>query len=218
VGFSPEIVVKVDRDGLVVTQPLAGTRRMVGDRRENERLRSELCDDSKEVYEHAISVKAASEELLSLCSPGSVTIGEYMTVKERGTVQHLASSLSGQLAEGRTQWDALMTLFPAVTASGVPKLAALHAIRRFEQGNRGLYGGSVLTVDEDGALDAALVLRTAFWQDGRAWLQAGAGIVGQSNPDRELEETCEKLRSVSNCIVRETTAAGGTQGKASSDG
>lgn len=201
VGFSPETVVEVGADGRVVTQPLAGTRRLTGDGEEDRRLHDQLLSDSKEIFEHAISAKVAYDELAELCVPGTVAANDLMSIKERGTVQHLASSLSGQLPEGVRNWDALTALFPAVTASGVPKSAAYECIQRYEQGERGLYSGAVLTVDEDGAMDAALTLRTVFEQNGLAWLRAGAGVVEQSDPEREFEETCEKLRSVALNIV-----------------
>lgn len=203
-GFSPEIVVEVDQQGWVTTQPLAGTRELTALTELNEDLRSELLNDSKEIFEHAISVKVAWDELTELCQPDSVVVNDFMTVKERGSVQHLASSVSGQLPAEATAWQAFGALFPAVTASGVPKRAAYQAIHRHEPRPRGLYSGAVLTVDQSGALDAALVLRTIFQRAGRTWLRAGAGIVEQSRPEREFEETCEKLRSVALHVVPAT--------------
>lgn len=200
-GFSPEIVAQVDPAGRVVSQPLAGTRALTGDRTENERLRRELLADPKEIYEHAISVKIAYDELLGVCADGTVDVEEFMVVKERGTVQHLASRVSGQLSAGRDAWDAFGAVFPAVTASGVPKDAAYDSIRNNESEARGLYSGAVLTLDQDGSMDAALVLRSVYRQNGRTWLRAGAGIVGNSLPERELEETCEKLGSVGRFLV-----------------
>nr|ADE34507.1 SsfH [Streptomyces sp. SF2575] len=200
-GFSPEIVVQVDDQGRVTSQPLAGTRALTQDPAENLRLRTELLADPKEVYEHAISVKIGWDELIEVCEPGTVDVVEFMTVKERGSVQHLASRVSGQLASGRHAWDAFGAVFPAVTASGVPKDAAYASIRSHESELRGLYSGAVLTVEQGGAMDAALVLRAVYRQNGRTWLRAGAGIVGQSLPDREFEETCEKLGSVARFLV-----------------
>lgn len=200
-GFSPEIVVQVDERGWVTTQPLAGTRELTAHTDHNETLRSELLGDTKEIFEHAISVKVAWDELAELCEPDSVVVNDFMTIKERGSVQHLASSVSGQLPGHVGPWRAFGALFPAVTASGVPKRAAYRAIHRHEPESRGLYSGAVLTVDQSGALDAALVLRTIFQRDGRTWLRAGAGIVEQSRPEREFEETCEKLRSVALHVV-----------------
>ena len=200
-GFSPEIVVNVDCGGRVVSQPLAGTRALTADPQRNQRLRRELLADSKEVFEHAISVRTSLDELEAVCRPGSMTVEEFMAVRERGSVQHLASRVAGRLAEGRDAWDAFGAVFPAVTASGVPKDAAYASIRSHEPRARGLYSGAVLKVDQDGSLDAALVLRAIYRQEGMTWLQAGAGIVGQSSPVREFEETCEKLDSIARYLV-----------------
>lgn len=200
-GFSPEVVVSVSAGGEVVSQPLAGTRALSDDEALNERHRAELLCDAKEVYEHAISVKVCNDELLAVCQPGSVHVRELMTVKRRGSVQHLASQVGGLLAPGLDSWDAFAAVFPAVTASGVPKEAAYATIRRHESEPRGLYGGAVMTVDDSGALDAALVLRSVHRDRDRTWLRAGAGIVEQSTPDREFEETCAKLDSVARFLV-----------------
>ncbi|MEU0052731.1 salicylate synthase [Streptomyces sp. NPDC006309] len=200
-GFSPETVVEVDAGGAVSTQPLAGTRAHgLGDE-QDARLRGELVEDAKEIYEHAISVKLGYEELRTVCDPGSVVVSDYMTVKPRGSVQHLGSRVVGQLAPEKSAWDALEALFPAITASGVPKEAAYERIARLEPGPRGLYSGAVLTASSDGSMDAALVLRALYEQDGRAWLRAGAGIVADSQPARELEETREKLSSVAPHVI-----------------
>ncbi|MFG2006872.1 salicylate synthase [Spirillospora sp. NPDC048911] len=200
-GFSPEIVCRVTADGRVASQPLAGTRALTPDLLENEVLRADLLGSAKEVYEHAISVKVGADELVDVCEPGSIEVPEFMAIRERGSVQHLASRVAGRLAAGRRAWDAFGAVFPAVTASGVPKEAAYRNIRRHESEARGLYSGAVMTVDHTGELDAALVLRSAYRVNGRTWLRAGAGIVGQSTPEREYEETCEKLDSVARFLV-----------------
>ncbi|MDI3419580.1 salicylate synthase [Streptomyces luteolus] len=206
-GFSPELVVTVSADGLVRTQPLAGTRARTACAAENGRLRAELLADVKEIHEHEISVTAATEELATVCTPDTITLDEYLTVKERGSVQHLASRLSGRLAPGLRCWDAFTALFPAITVSGVPKAAAVADIARMEAQPRGMYGGAVLTAAADGSLDATLVLRAVFEQGGRTWLRAGAGVVRQSDPAREMEETCEKLRSIAAYLVPERVPA-----------
>ncbi|WP_308277295.1 salicylate synthase [Streptomyces ginkgonis] len=203
-GFSPEIVTTVDADGLVRAQPLAGTRALEGHLERDLARRAELYRDAKEVFEHAISVRLVATELDRICATGSVRVEDFMSVSERGSVQHLASRLAGRLAEGATRWDALAALFPAVTASGIPKAAACDWISRAERPGRGLYSGAVITADADGSLDAALVLRSVFRRDGRTWLRAGAGIVAHSDPDRELEETREKLRSIGRHLVPAT--------------
>ncbi|MFI5782796.1 salicylate synthase [Nocardia sp. NPDC051570] len=206
-GFSPEIVVSVTSEGSVVSQPLAGTRALSSDAAANSAKRAELLSSSKEIYEHAISVKVGNDELLTVCDPESVVVRNLMGIEERGSVQHIGSQVTGRLAAGRDAWDAFAAVFPAVTASGVPKTAAYETIRKLETERRGLYSGAVLTVDQSGELDAALVLRSVYRQHGRTWLRAGAGIVGQSLPEREFEETCEKLDSVARFLVADALTA-----------
>jgi mycobactin phenyloxazoline synthetase len=218
-GFSPETVLEVDPDGVVRTQPLAGTRALVnGDAELNARLRAELLSNAKEVYEHAVSVRAAWHDIAAVCRPDSISVIDFMSVKHRGTVQHLGSRVVGRLASGRGPWDALAAVFPAVTATGIPKPAAAEFIQRHERAPRGLYGGAVLQVRSDGGLDAALVLRTVFQRDGRTWLRAGAGIVAESDADREFEETCEKLRSVAQNLVARTESRSSSDAMGRSSG
>ncbi|WP_205855821.1 salicylate synthase [Phytoactinopolyspora endophytica] len=210
-GFSPETVVEVDSAGQVRSQPLAGTRAFGSDATENLRLREELLGDAKEVHEHAISVRLAADEVGAICRPGSVAVTEFMSVQERGSVQHLASRVTGLLRDGETAWSALAALFPAVTVTGAPKPAALRTIRSRESEPRGLYGGAVLMAEGDGSLDAALALRTVFQRGGRSWLRAGAGVMSQSVPDREWEETCEKLRSIAPHLRARRAAPAGSR-------
>jgi salicylate synthetase len=195
-GFSPETVLEVAENGRVSTQPLAGTRAHGSDPAENDRRRVELLRDPKEIHEHAVSVRLAWEEMAAVCRPGSVVVEEFMAVRPRGSVQHLASRVTGRLGEKAGPWDAFASLFPAITATGVSKRDALHALARHEEGPRGLYGGAVFRGSTAGALDVALVLRTLIGNGEETWLRAGAGITAQSSPDREIEETCEKLRSI----------------------
>ncbi|WP_327153272.1 salicylate synthase [Streptomyces tubercidicus] len=195
-GFSPETVLEIGEDGRVSTQPLAGTRALGSDPAENERRRAELLSDPKEIHEHAVSVRLAWDEMAAVCRPGSVVVEEFMAVRPRGSVQHLASRVTGRLRPDAGPWDAFASLFPAITVTGVSKRVALQALARHEEGPRGLYGGAVFRGNTDGALDAALVLRTLIGAGNEAWLRAGAGVTAQSSPEREIEETCEKLRSV----------------------
>ncbi|MGQ4488529.1 salicylate synthase [Streptomyces sp. 372A] len=200
-GFSPETVVEVGTDRSVSSQPLAGTRALTGDAAEDRRLREHLLADPKELHEHAISVKVAVDELAEPCRPETVVVQEYMVIKERGSVQHLASRVVGRMAEDASAWDAFAAVFPAVTASGVPKAAAYDVISDCEPRARGLYAGTVMTVAQDGSMDAALALRSVFRRNGETWLQAGAGVVEHSVPERELEETREKLKCVADRLV-----------------
>ena len=179
-GFSPETVVEVNSRGEVSTQPLAGTRALTG---------------------HAASVKLACEELSMVADANGPWVSEFMEIKPRGSVQHLGSRVNCRLADGKNAWDALAVLFPAITASGIPKAPAYELIKKHETAPRMLYSGAVLRADSDGSLDAALVLRTVYQHAGKAWLRAGAGIVLGSTPAREHEETCEKLSSVAPYVV-----------------
>lgn len=201
IGFSPETVVEVSQSGEVSTQPLAGTRALTTDEAENLRLRDVLTNDTKEIAEHAVSVKLAVDELIPLCEDHSTHVSDFMNVSLRGSVQHLASRVKGQLRAEFDAWDAFGALFPAVTASGIPKRPAIEAIQRLEPITRGAYSGSVFMINSKGEKDAALVLRSLYKLDSGVALQAGAGIVDQSLPERELEETIEKLQSVSLFII-----------------
>ncbi len=201
VGFSPETVVECTADGEVETCPLAGTRLIGNSPDEENAYREELTSDCKEIHEHAISVKTSCEELKQVCPHKTVVVSDFMGVSRRGTVQHLASRVKGKLKPGYSVWHAFNALFPAVTASGIPKRASLTSIARHENKPRNLYSGCVMIASSDGFLDAALVLRTIFQKNGKAWLRAGAGIVEMSDPDFELAETCGKLKSVSQYLV-----------------
>ncbi len=207
-GFSPETLLEVSADGIVSTQPLAGTRALTGEATEDARLKRELLRDAKEIAEHAISVQLAMDEMSTLCDPKTLGVSEFMRVYPRGTVQHIASRVRGRLAPGRHAWHAFEKLFPAITASGIPKREALDSIQRYEQRPRGLYSGCVFTVDSEGAMDAALVLRSVYRDSERCWLQAGAGLVPLSTPEREWTETCEKLASVIRHLRKSATKKG----------
>ena len=181
-GYSPELVAAVHHDGVVVTEPLAGTRALGRGAELDREAREDLESNTKEIVEHA------------------------MSVRERGSVQHLGSTVTGRLHASKNRMDALETLFPAVTASGIPKAASVDAIPRLDDCPRELYSGAVVRFSVDGRLDAALTLRTEYERDGRTWLRADAGIIAASDPDREFEETCEKLTTLAPYLVarRET--------------
>ncbi|PLB53579.1 ADC synthase [Aspergillus steynii IBT 23096] len=206
-GFSPELVMSV-REGIVATEPLAGTRSRLGSAAEVEKLTQELTHDPKEIMEHVMSVKEAMEELNRLCVSGTVTTDDFMSVRPRGSVQHLGSRVSGTLTADKDPWDALGVTFPSITASGIPKRAALEGIQRLENRPRELYSGAVLMLDGPDSFEASLVLRTVFQDPHRAWIQAGAGVIAQSSPDRELTETREKLASIAPFVVTEATPVG----------
>nr|WP_323055638.1 salicylate synthase [Mycobacterium pinniadriaticum] len=192
-GFSPELVTAVHRDGTVTTEPLAGTRAFGRGAINDRAARDDLESDAKEIVEHALSVRTALLEIAEVAEPGSVAVTDFMTVRERGSVQHLGSTVGARLSPAQNRMDALEALFPAVTASGIPKAPGVEAILRLDEMPRGLYSGAVATFTPDGGLDAALALRAVYEADSRTWLRAGAGIIAASSSDREFEETCEKM-------------------------
>ncbi len=195
-GFSPETVVEADGTGWVNSQPLAGTRALTHDKAQDQKLRADLLSDPKEIAEHAVSTKLALEELAPICQAETLCVSEFMAIRERGSVQHLASRVKGLLQIGKNRWDAFIALFPAVTASGIPKKPSLQAISHFEREPRQLYSGCVMLLDSSGKLDAALILRSLYQHKEHCWLQAGAGLVRDSKPEREWQETCEKLEGI----------------------
>jgi salicylate synthetase len=200
-GYSPELVAAVRDDGVVVTEPLAGTRALGHGAARDRQARDDLESDSKEIVEHAISVRGSLLEVTEVAEPGSTAVVDFMTVRERGSVQHLGSTVTGRLDPSKDRMDALETLFPAVTASGIPKAASVDAILRLDECPRELYSGAVVMFSADGGLDAALTLRSVYERDGRTWLRAGAGIIAASDPNREFEETCEKLATLAPHLV-----------------
>lgn len=201
-GFSPELVAAVHADGSVITEPLAGTRAFGRGTDSDQAARNDLESNSKEIVEHAISVRSSLQEIAEVAQPGTTVVTDFMTVRERGSVQHLGSTVGGVLAQTMNRMDALEALFPAVTASGIPKAESVDAILRLDESPRGLYSGAVVMFSADGGMDAALTLRSAYEVDGQTWLRAGAGIIAESTPEREFEETCEKLTTLAPYLVR----------------
>lgn len=200
-GYSPELVTAVQPDGMVVTEPLAGTRALGRGPAHDRQAREDLESNSKEIVEHAISVRTSLKEIAEITEPGTAVVTDFMAVRERGSVQHLGSTVIGRLDSSSDRMDALEALFPAVTASGIPKAGGVEAIMRLDEGPRGLYSGAVVMFSSDGSLDAALTLRAAYEYEGRTWLRAGAGIIEASDPEREFEETCEKLSTLAPYLV-----------------
>nr|WP_238356638.1 salicylate synthase [Kribbella italica] len=202
-GMSPESVLHSAGDGVVTSELVAGTRALTGVAATDRRLARELFDDPKEILEHAVSVRDTVTQLRTVCAPDSLTVKPFMDVARFGGVQHLESAVTGRLAAGSSAWTALAALFPAIALTGSPRNEAITTIRQLEATERGLFGGSVVSLDVSGAVDSAVVLRTVFQREGRAFLRAGGGIVAGSQPSREFEETCEKLRGVAAHVVTE---------------
>lgn len=200
-GYSPELVAAVRPDGVVITEPLAGTRAFGRGSTVDRQARDDLESSCKEIAEHAISVRTSLREITEIAAPGTAAVTDFMAVRERGSVQHLGSTVSARLDSSSDRMGALEALFPAVTASGIPKAAGVDAVLRLDEGPRGLYSGAVVVFSADGGLDAALTLRAVYECNGRTWLRAGAGIIEASEPEREFEETCEKLGTLTPYLI-----------------
>jgi anthranilate synthase component 1 len=206
-GSSPEMLVKVQgRDAYY--KPLAGTRRRGSDEIEDRELEEELLADPKERAEHIMLVDLGRNDLGRVCEYGSVKVERLMYVERYSHVMHLESSLRGRLRENVDCFDALAACFPAGTLSGAPKVRAMEIIDELEPTRRGIYGGAILYLDFSGNLDSCIGLRTLVAKRGRAYVQAGAGIVADSVPEREYDESVNKARAVIKAL--EIAHSGGT--------
>ncbi|MBD2309021.1 chorismate-binding protein [Chroococcidiopsis sp. FACHB-1243] len=201
VGFSPETLLEVYEDGFIVTNPLAGTRPRSQSLEEDNRLSHELFTDAKEVKEHALSIWLAQSEIASFCLPGTIQVFNFMEVKKYRCVQHLSSRVGGQLQPGKTLWDALKVLFPGITVSGIDKQQALKWIDRLEDEPRGIYAGGIGWVDSSGTGDLAIAIRSVYQYGDRIYLNAGAGIVAESIPEKEYIESVNKMNTMLTNLV-----------------
>jgi anthranilate synthase component 1 len=195
VGSSPEIMVRVEGDRVTI-RPLAGTRRRGVSEEEDDRLAAELLADPKERAEHIMLVDLGRNDIGRVAQYGSVQLSDVMTVERYSHVMHLCSTVSGRLQPGKTAFDALRSCLPAGTLSGAPKVRAMEIIDELEPHRRGPYGGAVGYVDFGGNLDTCITLRTLVLKGQTAYLQAGAGIVADSVPEAEYEETLNKARGL----------------------
>ena len=199
VGTSPEKLVQVE-DRRVETRPLAGTRRRGADPTEDKRLEKELLSDLKERAEHVMLVDLGRNDVGRVAKPGTVAVDRLMEIERYSHVMHISSTVSGQLREGKTSLDALRAAFPAGTVSGAPKIRAMEVIAELEPDQRGVYAGSLGYVSFGGNIDMAITLRTVVVADGIAYVQAGCGVVADSKPEREYEETLEKAGAMFKAI------------------
>jgi anthranilate synthase component 1 len=199
VGTSPEKLVQVEGTH-VETRPLAGTRRRGVDAAEDSRLEKELLNDLKERAEHVMLVDLGRNDVGRVARPGTVSVERLMEVERYSHVMHISSTVGGELREGRTSLDALRAAFPAGTVSGAPKIRAMEIIADLEPDQRGVYAGSLGYVSFGGNLDMAITLRTIVVAGGVAYVQAGAGVVADSRPEREFDETLEKAGAMFQAI------------------
>ena len=195
VGSSPEMLVRVEGRH-AVTHPIAGTRPRGKSEEEDRRLADELKRNEKEKAEHVMLVDLGRNDIGRVCDYGTVRVPTFMGLEKYSHVMHLVSVVEGELAEGRDRLDALVSCFPAGTVSGAPKVRAMQIINELEPTRRGLYAGAVGYLDFAGNLDFCIAIRSILLEGGKAYIQAGAGIVADSNPTAEYEETRDKARAM----------------------
>jgi len=210
IGASPELLVRVE-DGVVSTHPIAGTRRRGRTPAEDLALEQELVGDEKERAEHVMLVDLGRNDIGRVSRPGTVRVSQFMQVERYSHVMHLVSHVTGELRPELSAYDALQACFPAGTVSGAPKIRAMEIIAELEGDRRGPYAGAVGYFSYSGNLDTAITIRTCLYRDGVASVQAGGGIVADSDPDQEHQETLNKARAVLSAIdlaERELSDAG----------
>ncbi|PYC87728.1 anthranilate synthase component I [Streptomyces tateyamensis] len=204
VGSSPEALVKVTA-GQAMVHPIAGTRHRGATPQEDAELAAELLADPKERAEHLMLVDLGRNDLGRVCAPGSVEVVDFMSVERYSHVMHIVSTVTGEVADGRTAFDVLTACFPAGTLSGAPKPRAMRIIEELEPTRRGLYGGCVGYLDFAGDADTAIAIRTAVLRGGTAYVQAGAGVVADSDPAGEDTECRNKAAAVLRAVATANT-------------
>lgn len=195
VGSSPEILVRL-RDGVVTIRPLAGTRRRGATPEEDKALAAELLGDPKERAEHLMLLDLGRNDVGRVSQIGSVEVKDKFVIEYYSHVMHIASHVEGRIAEGYDAVDALFAGFPAGTVSGAPKVRAMEIIDELEVSRRGVYAGAVGYFSADGGMDTCIALRTALVKDGTMYVQAGGGVVADSDPEAEYQESCNKARAL----------------------
>jgi anthranilate synthase component I len=207
VGSSPEALVTVV-DGQATTHPIAGTRWRGATDEEDELLEKDLRHDEKERSEHVMLVDLGRNDLGRVCEPGTVKVRNFFSVERYSHVMHLVSTVTGRLRGDKNAVDAVLSCFPAGTLSGAPKVRAMQVIDELEPTRRGLYGGIVGYLDFAGNADTAIAIRTALVREGRAYVQAGGGIVADSDPAAEDTECLNKARAVLSAVATAATLQG----------
>ena len=195
VGSSPEVLVRL-RDGIVTIRPLAGTRPRGATRAEDERLAQELLADPKERAEHLMLLDLGRNDVGRVAETGSVRVTEQFAIERFSHVMHISSTVQGRLRPGLDALDALIAGFPAGTLTGAPKIRAMEIIEELEPTRRGLYAGCIGYFAANGTMDTCIGLRTAVVKDGTMHVQAGGGVVADSTPEGEYEETLQKSRAL----------------------
>jgi anthranilate synthase component 1 len=195
IGSSPEVMVRLEQ-GIAELKPIAGTRRRGKTEQEDRRLADELLEDPKERAEHVMLVDLGRNDLGRIARIGSVQVNQLMAVERYSHVMHLVSLVQAQLAPGNDAFDLLRATFPAGTLTGAPKVRAMEIIAEMEPARRGPYGGAVGYFSYGGNMDFCITIRTMLIRDGKVFLQAGAGIVADSDPETEYRETLVKAEGM----------------------
>ncbi len=195
VGSSPEILVRL-RDGIVTIRPIAGTRPRGATREEDEALAEDLLSDPKELAEHLMLLDLGRNDVGRVARIGTVRVTERNIIERYSHVMHIASNVEGEIDPAHDAIDALVAGFPAGTVSGAPKVRAMEIIEEMEKERRGIYAGAVGYISANGSMDTCIVLRTALVKDGTMYVQAGGGVVADSDPEAEYQETVNKSRAL----------------------
>ncbi len=211
VGSSPEILVRLE-DATVTVRPIAGTRRRGRTPEEDLALEQELLEDPKEIAEHLMLIDLGRNDAGRVAEPGSVKVTDRMIVERYSHVMHIVSNVTGTLKAGKNAFDVLAATFPAGTVSGAPKIRAMEIIAELEPVKRGIYSGAVGYIAWSGNLDTAIAIRTAVIKDGALHVQVGAGIVHDSVPRSEWEETMNKGRAIFRAVAMAEAGLEGGQG------
>jgi anthranilate synthase component 1 len=200
VGASPEVHVRLT-DGLVEIRPIAGTRKRGPTAAEDAALEKELLADEKELAEHLMLVDLARNDIGRVCRFGTIRVPEKMIIERYSHVMHIVSQIEGEIAPGKNAYDLMRATFPAGTVSGAPKIRAMQIIAQCEPSQRGFYAGALGYFGYDGNMDTCIMLRTAFLKDGKIHIQAGAGIVADSVPAAEYQETIGKASALFKAVA-----------------
>ena len=199
IGASPEVLVRCE-DGVIQVRPIAGTRPRGRSEQEDKTLREELLGNAKERAEHVMLVDLGRNDVGRVAQPGSIQVKDFMAVEQYSHVMHLVSQIEGRLAEGRDAFDVLRACFPAGTVSGAPKIRAMEIIEELEPSRRGPYAGAVGYFGFGGNMDTCINIRTVVVKGRQAFIQAGAGIVADSDPEAEYVETCNKAKAMMRAV------------------
>jgi anthranilate synthase component 1 len=207
VGSSPEALVKVTGSDVVI-HPIAGTRPRGNTPKEDETIANELLQDPKERAEHLMLVDLGRNDLGRVCQAGSVEVTQFMQIEKYSHVMHIVSTVNGKLAHSIEPIEALFAVFPAGTLSGAPKPRAMQIIEENEPTRRGIYGGTIGYLDFTGNIDTCIAIRTAVIKNGTAYVQSGAGIVADSDPESENQECINKAAAVLGAVATANAMVG----------